>query len=659
MKRMIQNFSFLGLLGAALLVGACGDDGEDNGTNGTSNGTNGTTNGTNGTNGIEIPQCDASCGPENCQACVIDLAAGTATCEYLCGDELLCEMGQCVAPEETTCDPTCGPCQTCVVEGDVASCVDLCGANTTCEENVCVGEEPIEPAVCDPECGPCQVCDTSGEAPQCIDTCDDDEACNAGQCVRAGFHANFAALQGPFDTGPDVTTACIECHEDAAEHMLDSPHWKWRGPTPNLAGYENAAEEVGKRDFVNNFCVSVPGNEPRCSQCHAGYGYADATFDFTDITKMDCLVCHADPASGYAKAKPSAGNPADSVDLLLAAQSVGPSESANCGSCHYNAGGGDRVKKGDLGSDLEVADRDADVHMAAGLSCADCHSADNHVLLGQGVHTAVTQGRVFCSDCHGEAPHGNAMLDNHALDVDCQTCHIPAFSRNAPTKTDWDWSTAGNRTRGNNGVENSDLADGTTVQSYNYMKGDFVWEKNVTPTYGWHNGRVEHFLLNTQYLEGQGTTADPVILSQPLATYADADAKIMPFKIMTGLQPAHLTDRYMIAPDLFGPGGFWAGVPPADEYDAQIVQDLWTSTLNAGALLAGQIQEGESIASEDWGFINTVMYMGINHEVAPASSALGAGGACTDCHGNADFPWTDLGYACDPIGDPQGCGSRN
>jgi octaheme c-type cytochrome (tetrathionate reductase family) len=650
MKRLIQHLPLFAACSALLLAGACGDDGE-NGENG-----NGTGNG----NGVEIPQCDASCTPANCQACVIDFEAGTATCEYLCADDLLCEMGQCVAPEETTCEPACGPCQTCEIDGSGnASCVDLCGANTTCENNVCVAPDPVEPPVCDPECGPCQVCDTSGDAPICIDQCSENEACNAGECVRAGFHANFAALQGPFESGTEVTQACIDCHPDSADQMLDSPHWRWLGPTPNLERDPNQVGEIGKQNLINNFCVSVPGNEPRCAQCHAGYDYVDASYDFTETSKMDCLVCHADPASGYKKGKTNGGNPADSVDLLLAAQSVGVSASANCGSCHYNAGGGDRVKKGDLGWDLEVADRHADVHMAAGLSCADCHADSQHVLLGQGVHTPVTQGRLLCDDCHGEAPHENAMLNNHALDIDCQTCHIPAFSRNAPTKTDWDWSTAGNRTIGNDGIENGTLEDGTSVQVYNYKKGRFVWEKNVKPTYAWHNGQVAHMTLASSYPADAGTTENPIVISEPLATYFDADAKIMPFKLMTGIQPAHQTERVLLAPDLFGPGGFWGGVPPAAEYTPEAVQQLWTDILTQGALLAGQLSEGETLASSDWDFVNTVMWMGINHEVAPADEALGANNQCADCHAPGAFPWTELGYACDPIGDPQGCGSRN
>ncbi|NJK88421.1 MAG: tetrathionate reductase family octaheme c-type cytochrome [Myxococcales bacterium] len=488
--------------------------------------------------------------------------------------------------------------------------------------------------------------------------CSEDQACSlSGECVRAGFHANFAALQGPFSKGQDVTAACLDCHEEEAQEMLQSPHWLWTGPTPNVEGLENVTTS-GKNDFVNNFCVSVPGNEARCAQCHAGYDYKDDTFDFTNERNIDCLVCHADEKAGYVKGQKSAGQPEPTVDLVLAAQSVGPTSVETCGSCHFYAGGGDNVKKGDLGSALEHPTFESDVHMGQGITCSNCHDQGGHVVRGQGVHLAVSRGRLDCAECHGQTVHATAgvnlgsMIDNHAIDVACQTCHIPSFSRQQPTKMDWDWSTAGNNTRGGGtGAESMTLADGTVVQSYLQIKGDFVWEKNVKPTFAWNNGRVSRVTLDTIYPVGRGGPESPVVLAEPLASIADADAKIYPFKVMTGRQPAHLADRYMIAPDLFGPGAFWAGVPPAGSYTPEAVRNLWTASLIAGAKLAGQIGANETIADNEWDFVNTVMYMSINHEVAPSVSSLG----CNDCHGNPSFPWAELGYPGD-CGSTANCG---
>lgn len=34
-------------------------------------------------------------------------------------------------------------------------------------------------------------------------------------------------LPGPYETGSDVTRACLECHEDAAHQVAQTVHWTW------------------------------------------------------------------------------------------------------------------------------------------------------------------------------------------------------------------------------------------------------------------------------------------------------------------------------------------------------------------------------------------------------------------------------------------------
>ena len=74
------------------------------------------------------------------------------------------------------------------------------------------------------------------------------------------------------------TSNCLVCHQDAADHVLLTGHWNWQGIAYNVAGHET--ELHGKNDMINNFCIAVPSNEGRCSQCHIGYGYASHSFDF-------------------------------------------------------------------------------------------------------------------------------------------------------------------------------------------------------------------------------------------------------------------------------------------------------------------------------------------------------------------------------------------
>src|SRR5690606_24804870 len=95
----------------------------------------------------------------------------------------------------------------------------------------------------------------------------------------------------------------------------------------------------------------VPSNYPRCTSCHAGYGWKDKDFDFSNEENVDCLVCH-DNSGTYKKIPTGAGMPDENVDLLKVAQSVGKTSRNNCGICHFDGGGGTGVKHGDLDDSL-------------------------------------------------------------------------------------------------------------------------------------------------------------------------------------------------------------------------------------------------------------------------------------------------------------------
>jgi hypothetical protein len=114
-------------------------------------------------------------------------------------------------------------------------------------------------------------------------------------------HAIFPQLQGPFATGPDVTKACLTCHSEAARQVQKTIHWTWDYTSPS-------GQKLGKRNVINNFCVSLQSNEPRCTSCHVGYGWRDNTFDFAAETNVDCLVCH-DQTGTYKKFPTDAGHP--------------------------------------------------------------------------------------------------------------------------------------------------------------------------------------------------------------------------------------------------------------------------------------------------------------------------------------------------------------
>ena len=118
---------------------------------------------------------------------------------------------------------------------------------------------------------------------------------------------------------------------------------------------------------------------------------------------------------------PGSGKIVKAIDLKGIAQHVGKTSRVTCGACHFNGGGGDGVKHGDLDSSLESPEKALDVHMDAdgnNFSCATCHQTDGHQVPGSryaptaqdkgAAHLrgkADTTNPATCQACHGQAPH--------------------------------------------------------------------------------------------------------------------------------------------------------------------------------------------------------------------------------------------------------------
>ncbi len=432
-------------------------------------------------------------------------------------------------------------------------------------------------------------------------------------------YLNHSFLTGPYEEGPDVTADCISCHSQQAADMLNSTHWLWT--TCSECGCEEQSHEgLGKRTVINNFCVAIGSNEPRCTSCHTGYGWADKTFDFTNASNIDCVVCH-ETTGTYKKIPTGAGAVDPSVDLVAVAQSIGSPSRETCGgSCHFFGGGGDNVKHGDMSSALLEPSRELDVHMGGmDFDCQNCHKTTAHNVAGRFAGVPGSECRVLCSDCHGDTPHQGVFkerLDGHSDSIACQTCHVPAFAREVPTKMYWDWSKAG-----------QDLdtvpVDEYGKATYNMMKGEFIWGMNVTPTYAWFNGSFDKYYLGDE-VDPDGIT----VLTAPLGDRYDADSKIYPFKIHLAKQISDAQYDYLIIPDLFGgEDAYWV------TYD-------WDRASRAGMEYVDMPYSGQ------YEFVETSLYESINHEVAPKEGAL----QCKDCHlddGAMDF--SALGYEGDPM----------
>jgi len=383
-------------------------------------------------------------------------------------------------------------------------------------------------------------------------------------------HTKFEQLKGPFASGPDVTKACLGCHTEAGKHFMHNIHWTWSYQDPKTG------QQLGKRYLINNFCTNARGNEGMCAQCHAGYGWKDESFDFTDESNIDCLVCH-ETTRTYYKTPNSQGSPACAVmfegkppiDLAAVAQSVGLPERANCGTCHFNGGGGDNVKHGDLSSALINPRRELDVHMAENglnFACTACHVTNRHIWAGSR-YRVVSKDRegtglpgqrpdvATCESCHGLAPHpveslAGFKLNDHVQSIACQTCHIPAFARGGvATIVDWDWRTAG-KTRDGEGYHEEGYIQGNGEHRYTYksIKGDFTYDENLIPEYRWFDGQMVYTTIDTRF----DPNAEFIEINGFTGSREDASSRIWPFKRMHTWQPYDEGNGTLVYANLWG-----------------------------------------------------------------------------------------------------------
>jgi octaheme c-type cytochrome (tetrathionate reductase family) len=413
---------------------------------------------------------------------------------------------------------------------------------------------------------------------------------------------------GDLTTGRDVTAACLTCHEEAAEQVMHTAHWRWEAEPVAIEGREGLFA-TGKKNTINNFCIGIQGNWASCTACHAGYGWEDETFDFEDRGNIDCLVCH-DSTGTYSKGK--AGLPLEGIDLLAVAKSVAIPTRQNCGGCHFRGGGGNAVKHGDLDESLYYPSAEIDVHMGRfDFQCVDCHQTTDHVIGGRSISVSVDKkNQIACTDCHNPKLHTDERLNAHTDTLACQTCHIPEVAVKQATKTHWDWSAAGDDSREED------------VHQYMKIKGSFIYERNLRPEYRWYNGLAERYLMGDS-INANGST----LMNPPKGDIRDADARIWPFKIHRAKQPYDVDKQYLMTPVTSGEGGYWKS------FD-------WDQALRLGAEITGLEYSG------NYDFAATEMFWPQTHMVAPKNRAL----QCQACHAEGGrMDWEALGYDGDPI----------
>ena len=332
---------------------------------------------------------------------------------------------------------------------------------------------------------------------------------------------------------------------------MKTVHWTWS----SRQKVDGKGEiNLGKMNAVNNYCIALPSNEPRCTSCHAGYGWKDASFDFSKAENIDCLVCH-DTTGNYKKFPTGAGHPTyeprefppksgtiwQPPDLETIAKAVGLPSRDNCGACHFFGGGGDHVKHGDLDSSMAKPKRTMDVHMAvdgANMNCSACHRTENHAIPGKALAVSVSDRR------HAElhrlprrhAAQGQQDAQQSLAKVACQTCHIPTFARTLPTMVYWDWSTAGQDSRRR--------STSTASRPTTSRRAPSCGRRTSCPYCG-STAASQRVLM--------GDKIDPtkvVHLNSPNGNARRCAAKITPFKVMKGKQPYDAGTNVIAVPHL-------------------------------------------------------------------------------------------------------------
>ena len=435
--------------------------------------------------------------------------------------------------------------------------------------------------------------------------------------------AGATSHQGRF-TEYTGSSTCLPCHQTEVSQMFNSVHYQWGGDATHVVDMDRG----GKLGGINDFCIYPDINfigqmtnldgqviDGGCAGCHVGMGLKPETVATPEqLANIDCLVCHSveykrkvvkvDSAFLFQPAPEKMSQPYETVitDISLPGNGV-------CLNCHAYAGGGNNNKRGDLEeAHRAVPSKSFDVHMAsqqlggAGLTCADCHVAEDHKIPGRGTDLRPTDldPPVSCTDCHSSTPHQDYDIDKHTDRVSCTVCHIPYFAKGNSTDMIRDYQ-----------------LPPQILESKRIYEPNIQRQANVEPVYRFSNGESKFYQFGTPALKGQDGR---VVMARPLGDIEDPDAKIVALKRHLGNQPYDLFTSYLLPLKM--------GI-------------LFQQGDVDGAVRAGAAAMGWPL-SRGYSFVKTERYMGLYHEVAPKEEAL----SCTSCHnGGTRIDFAALGYS--------------
>jgi len=425
-------------------------------------------------------------------------------------------------------------------------------------------------------------------------------------------------------TSYDGTKTCLGCHTNEAIAFHGSVHYQWSGDASDADGLNTPT--AGKMGGINDFCIYPDINwlaklnaadntgqvDGGCARCHTGLGLKPTPdYDQAQLENIDCLLCHSPSykrtlasVDGQWRFVPDTGKM--TVSLLQAAVDIRKPGKDACLNCHTRAGGGDNFKRGDLSEAHRTATTALDVHMApsaqggAGLECTGCHTTIAHRMIGRGVDMRQrdAQAPLECSTCHSTRPHDSSRLNSHTARVACNVCHVPTFAKAARTDMRRDWS-----------------LQGEVSPATHLWEPHMLMQSNVTPVYRFFNGRSRFYKFGTPAVPQDNGR---VLMAGPLGSRMEPGATITAMKRHEGNQPIDPVTKYLLPLKI---GIYFQ------------TGDLATA-VTKGVAEVGWPNNG-------YAFAETERYLGVYHEVAPASQAL----TCSSCHGGTRLDFKALGYA--------------
>jgi hypothetical protein len=452
---------------------------------------------------------------------------------------------------------------------------------------------------------------------------------------------SHAGITGTFTTPAQVTAKCLTCHSSAGSSALSSLHGMMPTLSPNVTNETGFSQKLGE---INSFC-SYPNPAmagSACLTCHPTLG----KFENLAAADLDCLMCHndsykrsfaaeTDPAKfrtvtdwqGTVKTYVPAATDASGnfyvafnwtampgLTALDLVKNVKKPTTTTCLNCHAKAGGGDWVKRGDLGLNSANPTAVQDVHLAsvanggAGLSCTSCHVPSNHKIPGRGIDLRPTETGVTvkkCVDCHigmdsgsGHTALGiNAATDRHVKRIACQACHIANFGKGGATEMSRNWTIP--------------TWSATLCNGQGAWKGEEVTASNVVPDLTFFNG--------TSYVYKVGQSLDHLDPITGLTSLADANGGINDAVGVSKLVPIkrhQSTMAYMTS----GPD-----INKLIPYDVtwQFMTGFNDQAAENGKSFAGYV------GTHGWKMVEAEL--AINHGVAPRANAA----TCAQCHGTS------------------------